>query len=102
MKLDYVQALKRINEARGAWIIHGQEPLLEQNLLDAFRKSWQQQEVERQRHDISSVNDWKNVFNALNSLSLFSQQLAIEVHGNIKPDANGLKLIFNIMNITYC
>jgi DNA polymerase-3 subunit delta len=38
MKLDYVQALKRVNEARGAWIIHGQEPLLEQNLLDAFRK----------------------------------------------------------------
>ena len=95
MKLDYVQALKRINEARGAWIIHGQEPLLEQNLLDAFRKSWQQHEVERQRYDISSVNDWKNVFNALNSLSLFSQQLAIEVHGNIKPDANGLKLLKN-------
>jgi len=92
MKLDYVQALKRINEARGAWIIHGQEPLLEQNLLDAFRKSWQQQEVERQRHDISSVNDWKNVFNALNSLSLFSQQLAIEVHGNIKPEHTGLTL----------
>jgi DNA polymerase-3 subunit delta len=91
MKLDYVQALKRITEARGAWIIHGQEPLLEQNLLDTFRKAWQQQEVERQRYDISSVNDWKNVFNALNSLSLFSQQLAIEVHGNIKPDANGLK-----------
>jgi hypothetical protein len=38
MKLDYVQALKRITEARGAWIIHGQEPLLEQNLLDGFRK----------------------------------------------------------------
>lgn len=70
---------------------HGQEPLLEQNLLDTFRKSWQQQDIERQRYDISSVSDWKNVFNALNSLSLFSQQLAIEVHGNIKPDANGLK-----------
>ncbi|MBJ9986795.1 DNA polymerase III subunit delta [Acinetobacter sp. S40] len=91
MKLDYLQALKRVQEARGAWILHGQEPLLEQNLLDAFRKSWQQQEIERQRYDISSVNDWKTVFNALNSLSLFSQQLAIEVHGNIKPDANGLK-----------
>lgn len=91
MKIDYLQALKRIPEARGAWILHGQEPLLEQNLLDTFRKSWQQQEVERQRYDISSVSDWKNVFNALNSLSLFSQQLAIEVHGNIKPDANGLK-----------
>ena len=91
MKLDYVQALKRVGEVRGAWILHGQEPLLEQNLLDAFRKSWQQNEIERQRYDIGNVSDWKNVFNALNSLSLFSQQLAIEVHGNIKPDANGLK-----------
>ena len=65
--------------------------MLEQNLLDAFRKSWQQNDIERQRYDIGNVSDWKNVFNALNSLSLFSQQLAIEVHGNIKPDANGLK-----------
>ncbi len=91
MKLDYLQALKRVDEARGVWILHGQEPLLEQNLLDALRKSWAKHEIERQRHDLNSVSDWKNVFNALNSLSLFSQHLALEVHGNIKPDANGLK-----------
>ena len=93
MKIDYLQALKRVHKARGAWILHGQEPLLEQNVLDAFRKSWNTEEVERQRFDINSVSDWKNVFNALNSLSLFSQHLAIEVHGNIKPDANALKLL---------
>ena len=93
MKLDYLQALKRVDEAQGAWVLHGQEPLLEQNLLDAFRKSWNAREIERQRYDISSAADWKNVFNALNSLSLFSSQLAIEAHGNIKPDANGLKLL---------
>ena len=91
MKLDYLQALKRVDEARGVWILHGQEPLLEQNVLDALRKSWIKHEVERQRYDLNSVSDWKTVFNALNSLSLFSQNLAIEVHGNIKPDANGLK-----------
>jgi len=91
MKLDYLQALKRIDDARGAWVLHGQEPLLEQNLIDAFRQSWQKQDIERQRYDISSVSDWKNVFNALNSLSLFSTQLAVEVHGNIKPDASSLK-----------
>lgn len=91
MKLDYLQALKRVDEARGAWVLHGQEPLLEQNLIDAFRVSWHKQEIERQRYDINSVSDWKTVFNALNSLSLFSNQLAIEVHGNIKPDANGIK-----------
>lgn len=93
MKLDYLQALKRIHEARGAWVMQGQEPLLEQNLLDALRRHWQSQEIERQRYEIQSVQDWKNVFNALNSLSLFSQQLAIEAHGNIKPDAAGLKLL---------
>lgn len=93
MKLDYLQALKRVDEARGAWVLHGQEPLLEQNLIDAFRASWQRQDIERQRYDISSVADWKTVFNALNSLSLFSTQLAIEVHGNIKPDASSLKLL---------
>ena len=91
MKLDYLQALKRVDEARGVWILHGQEPLLEQNVLDALRKSWTKHKVERQRYDLNSVSDWKTVFNALNSLSLFSQNLAIEVHGNIKPDANGLK-----------
>ncbi|MQW90879.1 DNA polymerase III subunit delta [Acinetobacter wanghuae] len=93
MKIDYLQALKRVDDARGAWVLHGQEPLLEQNLMDAFRASWQKQEIERQRYDISSVSDWKTVFNALNSLSLFSTQLAVEVHGNIKPDAAGLKLL---------
>jgi DNA polymerase III subunit delta len=93
MKIDYLQALKRVDEARGAWILHGQEPLLEQNLSDAFRQSWVKNDFERQRYDINSVGDWKNVFNALNSLSLFSSNLAIEVHGNIKPDANALKLL---------
>lgn len=91
MKLDYLQALKRIDQAHGAWVLHGQEPLLEQNLLDAFRRYWLSHDIERQRYEIHSVSDWKMIFNALNSLSLFSNQLAIEAHGNIKPDANGLK-----------
>ena len=91
MKLDYLQALKRIDSARGAWVLHGQEPLLEQNLLDAFRQHWHTQGIERQRYDLGNVSDWKTVFNALNSLSLFATQLAIEVHGNIKPDASALK-----------
>ncbi|MBD0180010.1 DNA polymerase III subunit delta, partial [Acinetobacter baumannii] len=52
MGLDIAVNFNRIPEARGAWILHGQEPLLEQNLLDTFRKSWQQQDIERQRYDI--------------------------------------------------
>ena len=95
MKLDYLQALKRVNEAQGVWVLQGQEPLLEHNLLDAFRASWTSHDIERQRYEINSVSDWKNIFNALNSLSLFSNQLAIEAHGNIKPDASGLKELKN-------
>ncbi|MBF7687827.1 DNA polymerase III subunit delta [Acinetobacter rathckeae] len=91
MKIDYFQALKHSQNALGAWILHGQEPLLEQNLLDQFRKHWQSQDIERQRYDIQNVSDWKQVFQALNSLSLFSQALAIEVHSHIKPDAQALK-----------
>ena len=91
MKLDYLQALKRCHEARGVWVLHGQEPLLEQNLLDAMRQHWDKNAIERQRFDLTHVNEWKTIFAALNSLSLFSTQLAIEVHGNIKPDTNALK-----------
>lgn len=91
MKIDYLQALKRVDTAQGAWLMHGQEPLLEQNLLQAFREHWEQNGIERQRFELNGVNDWKQVFAALNSLSLFSSQLAIEVHGNIKPDVSGIK-----------
>ncbi len=93
MKLDYQQALNRVADAQGAWLVHGGEPLLEQNLLSKFREHWQSQGIERQRFELQNVQDWKQVFNALNSLSLFSNQLAIEVHGNIKPDAQSLKLL---------
>lgn len=91
MRLDYRGALKRADQANGAWLIHGNEALLEQNLLSALRKHWKAQNIERQRFDISAIGDWRDVFNALNSLSLFSERLAIEVHGNIKPDASGLE-----------
>lgn len=91
MKIDYQQALKRTDQIQGVWLMHGAEPLLEQNLLAQLRLQWKNQDIERQRFELQNVNDWKQIFSALNSLSLFSQQLAIEVHGNIKPDAQGLK-----------
>ena len=97
MKLDYAQALKQIATAKGAWVCHGDEPLLQQNLLAKFHHKWQTQQIERQRIDVHSVNDWKNVFAALDNLSLFANQLAIEVHTSIKPDAAALKLLSNFL-----
>lgn len=86
MKIDYLHAIKTISKQYGGWLLHGDEPLLQQNLLDAFRQSWDAQGIERQRFDLTNVNEWKLVLNALDSLSLFSSQIAVEVHGNIKPD----------------
>ena len=91
MKLDYQQALKRVGSAQGVWLLHGAEPLLEQNIIAALRADWQAKLIERQRFDLQNSADWKQVFSALNSLSLFASQLAIEVYGNVKPDAQGLK-----------
>lgn len=91
MKLDYTQALKQIATAHGVWVCHGDEPLLQQNLLAQFHQKWQAQHIERQRIEVQTVHDWKNVFAALDNLSLFAHQLAIEVHTAIKPDAAALK-----------
>jgi DNA polymerase-3 subunit delta len=97
MKLDYRGALKRLPKTVGVWLMHGNEALLEQNLLKNWRDYWQQAGIERQRFDLNSVNDWRDVFNALNSLSLFASQLAIEVHGNIKPDQYGLEQLITFL-----
>lgn len=97
MKLDYRGALKRLPQTVGVWLLHGNEALLEQNLLKTWRDHWQHAGIERQRFDLNSVNDWRDVFNALNSLSLFSSQLAIEVHGNIKPDQSGLDQLIRFL-----
>lgn len=86
MKIDYLSALQAIPHRQGAWLLYGDEPLLQQNLLDAFHQYWHAQQIERQRFDLNTINDWKLVFHALDSLSLFATQLAVEVHGNIKPD----------------
>lgn len=86
MKIDYLHAIKSVSTQQGGWLLYGDEPLLQQNLLDAFRQYWHMQNIERQRFDLTSVNDWKLVLNALDSLSLFANQIAIEVYGNIKPD----------------
>lgn len=86
MKLNYQQALKQIKKNHPVWIIHGDEPLLQQNILTALRQHWQQQGIERQRIDVVDMESWKTIFYELANTSLFAQQVAIEVHGNIKPD----------------
>ena len=97
MKTDYQGALQQIKQQirkpHPVWLLHGDEPLLSQQILTELRKHWQQHGVERQRIDLGSAADWRDAFNELDSLSLFASQTAVEVHGNHKPDAATLLLL---------
>ena len=97
MKTDYQGALQQIKQQirkpHPVWLLHGDEPLLSQQILTELRKHWQQHGVERQRIDLGSTADWRDAFNELDSLSLFASQTAVEVHGNHKPDAATLLLL---------
>jgi len=91
MKMDYRTALTRMPKGSGLWLLHGDEPLLSQHLLDQMRKHWHTQGIERQRIDLGNASDWRDALAALDNLSLFASQMVIEVHGNHKPDASTLK-----------
>lgn len=100
MKLDYQGALKRIPEARGVWLMQGDEPLLHDNLLNRFRKHWQAADIERQRIDLSRADDWIEAVNHSDTLSLFSSRMAIEVHGNLKADAKGIQALTRFLQLS--
>lgn len=70
----------------GLWLAHGDEPLLNQWLLDALRAIWQQQNYSITRVDLASVKTWQEVLSELGSLSLFDDATAVIVTGNHKPD----------------
>jgi DNA polymerase-3 subunit delta len=90
MKADYSNASKRIKDAKGVWLLHGDEPLLAQSLLDQCRQHWRQLDIERQRVDITSASDWREALGLLDNLSLFASTMALEIHGHHKPDAAGM------------
>ncbi len=90
MKADYQSARKRIQNMKGAWLLHGDEPLLAQSLLDQCRQHWQKLDIERHRVDLTSASDWREALAQLDNLSLFSNIMALEIHGSHKPDAAGM------------
>jgi len=93
MKADYRSASKRIANAQGVWLIHGDEPLLAQSLLEQLRQHWLRQGIERQRIDITSASEWREALSQLDNLSLFASQMALEIHTSYKPDAAGLQAL---------
>ena len=90
MKVDYQSAKQRTQTMKGVWLLHGDEPLLAQSLLDQCRKEWKVLDIERHRVDLTSSSDWKDALGQLDNLSLFASKMALEIHGSHKPDASGM------------
>ena len=77
---------------QGFWLIHSDEPLISQWLIDACRPIWQAHEQTIKRIELTSAKSWTNVIAELDSLSLFGDASAIIVSGNHKPDKDTLDL----------
>lgn len=70
----------------GLWLAHGDEPLLNQWLLDALRGIWQRKRYSITRVELVSAKSWQDVLSEMSSLSLFDDATAVIVTGNHKPD----------------
>ncbi len=70
----------------GLWLAHGDEPLLQQWLIDGMRPHWRAQNYAIKRIELISVKTWQEVLSELSSQSLFDDASALIVTGNHKPD----------------
>ncbi len=82
----YPKLLQPSVAVAGLWLAHGDEPLLQQWLIDALRPQWRAQNYAIKRMELLSVKSWQEVLSELSSQSLFDDASALIVTGNHKPD----------------
>jgi len=94
MQYNFLNAFQHLKNrqapATGVWLMHGDEDLLSQWLIEKMSPNWRQHNMAISRMDITSAKSWQAVLAELNSLSLFDDHKAIIVHGNHKPDKEAL------------
>ena len=90
MQDTFIQAYPKLLQpsvaVTGLWLAHGDEPLLNQWLIDALRPHWRAQNYAIKRIELVSVKSWQEVLSELSSQSLFDDASALIVTGNHKPD----------------
>ena len=90
MQDTFIQAYPKLLQSdvtvAGLWLAHGDEPLLQQWLIDALRPHWRARNYAVKRIELVSVKSWQEVLSELGSLSLFDDASALIVTGNHKPD----------------
>lgn len=72
----------------GIWLLHGDEPLLPQWLIEKLQENWQTMTIHRVA--ITSINSWRDILAQLHSLSLFDEKIVVLAQGNYKPDKQHL------------
>ncbi|WP_367103818.1 DNA polymerase III subunit delta [uncultured Psychrobacter sp.] len=82
----YPKLLQTDVAVAGLWLAHGDEPLLQQWLVDALRPHWRAKNYAIKRIELVSVKTWQEVLSELNSQSLFDDASSLIVTGNHKPD----------------
>ncbi|MDO4450425.1 MAG: DNA polymerase III subunit delta [Moraxella sp.] len=81
---------KHRTPVQGIWVIHTDEVLLHQWLVDACRLHWQDNNQLAVRMELTSPKSWLDVLAKLNDLPLFGDNVAVIVSGNHKPDVKTL------------
>lgn len=80
-----------LRQVAGLWLIHGDEPLLTQWLIDGFRPIFAQNDMPIKRLSLHSPKDWHDVLAELDSLSLFGGDNAVILSGKATPTADVLE-----------
>lgn len=76
------------------WLVHGDEPLLVQESVDAIRAAGRAQgHTERDRYDVSRGEEWTLALASSDNLSLFAERKILEIHASGKPDATAAKAL---------
>ncbi|MFZ1365719.1 MAG: DNA polymerase III subunit delta, partial [Brachymonas denitrificans] len=87
------------NGVRSLYVVHGNEPLLVQEAVDAIRAAARGQGFsERSSHTVTGVGfDWGTVLAATQSLSLFAEKQIVEIHiPSGKPGKDGSQALQQI------
>lgn len=94
MKVDPRALPRQLKTLRPVYVIHGDEPLLVQEALDALREAARRQGyAERERHDVAKGDEWESALRSSDTLSLFAERKILELHGSGKPDATAAKAL---------
>lgn len=90
MQQTFIQAYAKLSQPKvataGLWLAQGDEPLLQQWLIDDLRDHWQHELRAIKRFELVSAKSWHEVMSELGTQSLFDDASALIVTGNHKPD----------------